>query len=496
MGIRMLKMAQAHVIRHKVLAEGLSQRQVSREMGISRATVKKYLSVSEPVRRERRPRGRPVFEHVKPRMDELISEWGHRVTPKQRLTGARLHRQLVEEGCQVGISLVTSYLREVRRRQAEVYVPLVHRPGDEAQVDFFEVSVEVDGVRRKAWKFLMRLMYSGRDFAWLYDRCDQLAFLDGHVRAFEHFGAVPLRCIYDNLSAAVRRIAFPARQLTERFQALASHYLFEPCFARIGVGHDKGGVEGRGNAIRLQHLTPVPRGESLEEISAALLRNVDGAADNKSNEAGRTVTERFEEELGAMLPLPPRPFEARRALPVSVRSTATVKVEGSWYSVPSEWARLDATAYIGVSDVRIECRGESVAHLRQRHGRRSIQYRHYLKELARKPQALRQVAPELMAELGQPFGRLWEALQEAYGTLDAARAFARVIGAINEHGEDVVRQAVRAALESGRADLLRLGPVLTEPPHPGVQVPQRLAGYRVAAARAADYDRLLLGGAS
>ena len=67
-------------------------------------------------------------------------------------------------------------------------MPLVHRPGDEAQVDFFEVTVELRGERRKAWKFLMRLMYSGRDFVRLYDRQDQVAFLDGHVRAFAHFG--------------------------------------------------------------------------------------------------------------------------------------------------------------------------------------------------------------------------------------------------------------------------------------------------------------------
>ena len=106
------------------------------------------------------------------------------------------------------------------------------------------------GTRRKAWQFLMRLMYSGRDFAWLYDRCDQLSFLDGHVRAFEYFGKVPHRSIYDNLSPAVARVTFPRRRLTERFTALVSHYLFEPCFARVGEGHDKGGVEGRGNAVR------------------------------------------------------------------------------------------------------------------------------------------------------------------------------------------------------------------------------------------------------
>jgi len=31
------------------------------------------------------------------------------------------------------------------------------------------------------------------------------------------------------------------RELTERFLALVSHYLFEPSFARPGEGHDKGG---------------------------------------------------------------------------------------------------------------------------------------------------------------------------------------------------------------------------------------------------------------
>jgi DNA-binding transcriptional ArsR family regulator/AraC-like DNA-binding protein len=46
------------------------------------------------------------------------------------------------------------------------------------------VLVDIDGTRRKAWLLLMRLMYSGRDFAWIYERQDQVSFLDGHVRAF------------------------------------------------------------------------------------------------------------------------------------------------------------------------------------------------------------------------------------------------------------------------------------------------------------------------
>src|SRR5262249_62289634 len=57
---RMLKVDQVHVIRHKVLVEGRSQRQVAKDFGISRVTVRKYVEEAVPVRKETAPRVRPV----------------------------------------------------------------------------------------------------------------------------------------------------------------------------------------------------------------------------------------------------------------------------------------------------------------------------------------------------------------------------------------------------------------------------------------------------
>jgi hypothetical protein len=65
---------------------------------------------------------------------------------------------------------------EWKRRQEEVFVPLLYKPGDLGEVDFFEVLVDIGAERRKAWMFVLRLMYSGRDFAWLYPRQDQVCF--------------------------------------------------------------------------------------------------------------------------------------------------------------------------------------------------------------------------------------------------------------------------------------------------------------------------------
>lgn len=217
----------------------------------------------------------------------------------------RLHELVLAKGIVVGYTLVKEAFREWKRRRQEVYVPLVYRAGDLGEVDFFEVVADVAGQRQKAWMFVVRLMYSGRDFAWLYPRQDQVCFLDGHVRAFAHFGGMPNRLLYDNLKPAVARVLVGAeRQLTARFQALATHYGFEPCFARPRTGHDKGGVESRGRAIRRQHLVPIPVGQSLDEISQALLGRLDRSAAEQMRADGKNVMDAFAEEKGRMVALP------------------------------------------------------------------------------------------------------------------------------------------------------------------------------------------------
>lgn len=460
-------------------------------MGVSRNTVRKYLKQSEPVRQSNGARKRPVADEIEPRFAEIVAEWADRTTEKQRITAKRLHRQLLDEGKTAGLTVVQDWWREYRRRKAETFVPLVHRPGDEAQVDFFEVTVDLGNERRKLWMFVLRLMYSGRDFAWLSHRADQVSFLDGHVRAFEHFGAVPHRLVYDNLSAAVRRVVAPERQLTAQLTALASHYVFEPCFARPRTGHGKGGVEARGKGIRLRHLTPIPRAESLEDLNRQLLGALDAEAGERRREDWRTVMERFEEESSRMIPLMQPPFQPRRMVSCTVSRQAVVQVEGATYSVPSPWKCLQATAWVGPSTVRIECRGESVEHERLHFGGKVVRYLHYLPELAKKPQAVRQVAAELLAELGSPFDRLWPLLVDVHGPRKGARVFADVLRVVVDHGQAPVAEAVERALKADRFDLLDLASQVHAGRRPAAQVPASLAGHTVEQARAADFDRLL-----
>jgi len=138
---------------------------------------------------------------------------------------------------------------------------------------------------------------------------------------------------------------------------------------------------------------------------------------------------------------------------------------------------------------------------RQLPGGKRIEYRDYLRELSHKPQAVRQVTPELVAELGEPYRRLWILLEQTHGPRQAGRVLAGVLGAIHDHGEGAVTPALEEALAAGAfaadgaANLLRLIRHLpSQPVLADNVVPLNRRGPQIESGRAADYDVLLAGG--
>lgn len=101
----------------------------------------------------------------------------------------------------------------------------------------------------------------GAAFHWLLRAVTQQAFLEAHVRAFEHYQGCFETVKYDNLSAAVHKVLQGRqRQETERFIVLRSRYLFKAVFCLPGEqgAHEKGGIEGEVGWFRRNRLVPVP----------------------------------------------------------------------------------------------------------------------------------------------------------------------------------------------------------------------------------------------
>jgi hypothetical protein len=159
--------------------------------------------------------------------------------------------------------------------------------------------------------------------------------------------------------------------------------------------------------------------------------------------------------------------------------------------VPCRWAGLDLVARVGATTVTIVGRdGTRIAHPRKRFGQRSIDYRHYLPELARKPQAVRQVLPDLLRDLGAPFPAVWAHFVAAHPAREAARFFAKVLGQIEARGHDVVVARVTEALATGTPLLLALtaDPAVAPGRLAAEAVPASLRDIEVTTGCAADYD--------
>src|SRR6266542_4147521 len=272
------RVEQFEQIRRDREREGLSIRELARRHGVHRRAVRHALVAALPPPRkapERRPA--PKLGPYRP----LIDGWllADREAPrKQRHTAKRgWQRLLAEHGAEGAERQVRRYVRARRRELGEpvdeVFVPQVHEPGVEAEVDWGEAEVEIAGQRRTVYLFLMRACYSGAAFVIAFERQSQQAFLEAHVEAFHFFGGVFEVVRYDNLRAAVKQVLRGRRRVEQdRFIALRSHYLFESVFTRRGRegAHEKGGVEGEVGRYRRRHLVPVPKVGSLKELNNLL----------------------------------------------------------------------------------------------------------------------------------------------------------------------------------------------------------------------------------
>jgi transposase len=217
-------------IRRDRRAGGLSIRELAGKHRVHRRTVRRALAGAvRPPRKAHPPRPRPALG----RYVQVIDEWlvaDREVPRKQRHTARRIWQRLVAgRGATLAEVTVSRYVSRRRAElgldRVEVSVPQAHAPGAEAGVDFGEFHARIAGTLVRLWMFVMRLSCSGRAFHAAFATRAQEAFLEGHVLAFEYFGAVPGRVRYDNLKPAVVRVARGRdRAEAERFIALRSHY--------------------------------------------------------------------------------------------------------------------------------------------------------------------------------------------------------------------------------------------------------------------------------
>lgn len=492
--------------------EGLSIRDLAKRHRVHRRTVRQAIASAVPPPRARPVRASPVMGPWIP----LIRSWlvADRTAPrKQRHTARRVWQRLVEEEradvAEASVRRVVRGLREeLRTGVADVTIVGLHHPGAEAEVDFGEATVILDGEPTAVHLFHLRLSASAKGVTLAFLGEDQAALLEGHCVAFARLGGVPGRIRYDNLPAAVSRILEGrGREETDRFIAMRSHFGFDSFFCEPGErgAHEKGGVEGEVGRFRRRHLVPVPRFASLAELDA-FLADADRSDERRHVDGRReTVGEAFELERPHLRPLPDEPFDPALLLRPRVDAKARVSVRQRWYSVPARLAGRRVEVRLGARRLRVLADGRVVAdHPRHpRKGSQTLLLDHYLEVLIRKPGALPGSLTLAQARAGGAFTsaheRFWRRARRRLGDGAGTRALIGVLllhrslpfvavhaalDAVERVGScdpDLVAIEARRIVDRGRA-AVTVAPV--DPPRP-------VAGWSRPVPALAGYDALI-----
>jgi transposase len=454
-------------MRRLVLAEGWKIETVARRFGVHHSVVRRALR-DEPERSRPGPGSR--LEPFKPYIVQ-------RLTALPELTAVRLFAELRARDFPLVLTQLRRYVAQVRTpRPRRAYLHVEVEPGEQAQVDWGAFgSLRVGATQRPLSAFVMVSSWSRAlflDFA-LDQRME--TFLHFHRRAFEFFGGVPRRLVYDNLKSVVLQRVGSTIQFNPHFLALAGHYLFEPVAAPVRYPEFKGRVE---TAIKyVRHSFFCGRSfTSLADLRAQAARWQNEVANQRLHATTRErPAERLVLERARLRPLPERAFDTDWTTPLIVAKDARVRFDANAYSVPAH--AVGRTVVVRADDtcVRVLLDGvEIAAHERCWDRRRAIedpahlagmlehrpaargpQRRQRLLELGPQARAYLQEIARRRVHLGHEVEKLCH-LIDRYGERDVAAALVQAI-ALKTFGARFVRTL---------CDQARFARGLAEPPEP------------------------------
>jgi transposase len=481
---------------HRV--DKLSISAIAKRLGASRNTVAKYLA-SDDVVPKYKPRAKrfPVMGPWAARVLQLLEQDATR-PQRERRTGQRLYDQLVEEGFTGSYPTLQRAIRAWKldhQRHGGVFIPLVFAPGEAYQFDWSYETVELGGVVQQVKVAHLRLCHSRVFLATAYLRESQEMVFDAHWRAFQLWGGVPRRGIYDNLKTAVDLIfTGKARQYNRRFLQMASHYLVEPVACTPAAGWEKGQVENQVGHVREQVFTPRLKAKTLAELNETIRRRCLEIAARAVHPEQREHTRRevFEaSEHAALMPLP-NMYDGFAEREVRVTSTALVHYDRNRYSVACRWAGKTVSVRAYADRIVMVAEGQVVGeHVRSfERDRTFFDPWHYVGALQTKPGALRNGAPFKDWKLPAPLLRMKELLLRKPG---GDRQFVQILNCIAGDGLEAVTVACELALEGGNpsADVVLNALNRLKPQPSPASIPTTLKLKEEPRADVARYDRLL-----
>lgn len=482
-----------HFIRHR------SIREISRELNVSRNTVRKILrSGATEFQYEREVQPLPTIGPWREQLDRLLMANEGKAT-RERLTLIRVFEELREAGFKGSYDAVRRYAKAWGKERgsvtADAYVPLSFAAGEAYQFDWSHEVVRINNATVVLKVAHVRLCHSRMFFARAYPRETQEMVFDAHDKAFAFFRGACTRGIYDNMKTAVDAIFVGKdRQYNRRFLQMCSHYLIEPTACTPASGWEKGQVENQVGLVRERFFTPILRVKSLEELNGLLLdKCIAYAKAHKHPEiTDQTIWQMFEAERPHLVPSSGC-FNGFHASTAAVSKTCLVRFDNVRYSVTSRAVGRPVEVQAYADRIIIRQDGAIVAEHARSFTRGETVYDpwHYVPVLARKPGAWRNGAPFKNWVLPSGLERVRRKLR---GSNDGDRQMVKVLAAVLTDGLSTVEAACAEALDQGThsADVILniLSRKRDTPPPMTIMTPEALRLHHIPIADCTRYDSL------
>ncbi len=395
--------------------DGFSQRQIAKDLGISRKTVAKYISqynlilksvttasralaicLSEPPVYNSKPRSKiRLTREVQSAIDVLLEQNKKRRESgqfKQQLKKIDILSSLQTRGFDIGYTTVCNYIRskEVVQRTREAFIRQVHEPGSRCEFDWGEVKLIISGKQHKFQLAVFTSGYSNYRYCRLYERQDTLAFMESHVVFFSTIGGVFREMIYDNMRVAVAKfVGRHEKEPTRALLDLRGHYGFGHRFCNAYRGNEKGHVERSVEHVRRKAFGMKNNFNTLEEANSYLLSVVEKINNTKQQLTGKSANEMFAMEKEHLIShTEALAFSDHEQLRVD--KYATVSYRTNRYSVSDKLVGKFVDINIYSSKIEFFYNNQFIATHERAYGKHQwiISIEHYLDTFRRKPGAL------------------------------------------------------------------------------------------------------------
>ena len=314
-------------IRRLRQVENISLSEIARRMHIDRKTVRNALQGEILPQRKMHRIRTSKLDAYKDHITDRLNEY-------PELPATVLYEEIRRLGYPGKLRILWHYLAGIRQRKREPFLRIETLPGEYAQVDWANCgTVQIGSAVRKLSCFVMVLSYSR--MLYLEFRLSQCLedFVQCHINAFNFFGGVPRKILYDNVKTVVLSRLGSDIRMNPRFVACAGVFLFEPVCCNPGRGNEKGKVESGIKYIRSSFLAGRPMVWPHIMVDAVHWR--DEIANVRVHATTREhPLNRFDKEKTRLLSLPEKPYDASIIRPVNATSQALVHFDGNRYSVP------------------------------------------------------------------------------------------------------------------------------------------------------------------